>query len=222
MCLSLIKKNFVNLYFKLDDYNGNSSISCHPLGEINPETFSFDKLSPIIDALQICLSSNATWYSPAALFIAAKKVEGYVIRYPTENSQPSKSVPISPYIEDLNYGWIGKGDGKWTPERPTKCYMDVYEVKGGTQYFLTLGEIVGTRFRVIFSTVDVSKETSTVLGVPVNTSNYDNPVANQNLYYSPDSDGYLVVQKDNAGTSGIKTFLYLAPGSTIITEFDID
>ena len=60
----------------------------------------------------------------------------------------------------------------------------------------------------MFSTLDVSKATGQVTGVPVNTSNYNNPAPHQNLYYSPDDNGFLIVQKDNAGNSDIKTYLY--------------
>ena len=108
----------------------------------------------------------------------------------------------------LNCGWIGKGDGYWTPESPTESYADMYEVIGGHRYFLTLGENVGTRFRVIFATEDVSLATQKVQCIAVNTTKYDNPSAYQNLTYTPETNGYLVVQKDNAGNIDIKTYLY--------------
>ena len=108
----------------------------------------------------------------------------------------------------LNCGWVGQGDGIWTPESPTQAYADMYEVKGGHNYFLTLGANVGTRFRVMFSTEDVSKATGKVSGVAVNMKNYNNPAAYQNLSYTPETDGYLIVQKDNVGNVDIKTYLY--------------
>ena len=158
----------------------------------------------------------------SAEIIAVKKVEGYVLGYSYEKSTQETPKAITPYIFDLNYGWVGKGDGKWTPESPTKCYLDIYEVNGGTKYYLTLGETAGTRFRIIFTTVDVSQATTAVTGVAVNKSNYDNPAPYQNLYYTPSNDGYLVIQKDNAGTSGIETYLYeVVETSTTVTEFDV-
>ena len=115
---------------------------------------------------------------------------------------------VEHYIENLMSGWVGTGNGVWTPETPALCYSDLYDVRSGHQYWLTLGDKAGTRFRVMFSTLDVSKATGQVTGVPVNTSNYNNPAPHQNLYYSPDDNGFLIVQKDNAGNSDIKTYLY--------------
>ena len=119
-----------------------------------------------------------------------------------------KTSSLEPYILDLENGWIGKGDGLWTPQAPNGAYSDVYEVQGGHSYFLTLGAAAGTRFRVIFSEEDVSSAAGTVQGIAVNTKNYDNPAEYQSLKYTPNIDGYLVVQKDNAGVSGLRTYLY--------------
>lgn len=116
--------------------------------------------------------------------------------------------PLTPYIEDFNCGWIGRGDGIWTYENPTKCYLDIYSVLRGHQYFLTLGDIVGSRFRVMFTTQDVSIATGKVTGVAVNSTGFDNPAPYQNISYSPVNDGFIIVQKDNLGKNGIKTYLY--------------
>ncbi|MBQ9222103.1 MAG: bacterial Ig-like domain-containing protein [Synergistaceae bacterium] len=119
------------------------------------------------------------------------------------------SDPLTPYIEDFNCGWVGTGNGIWTYEKPSQCYSDIYQVLGGHKYFLTLGEEAGTRFRIMFTTTDVSTVASgTVSGKAVNTSNYNNPSPYQNVYYTTPSDGYIVFQKDNAGKSGIKTYLH--------------
>ena len=119
------------------------------------------------------------------------------------------SDPLTPYIEDFNCGWVGTGNGIWTYEKPSQCYSDIYQVLGGHKYFLTLGEEAGTRFRIMFTTTDVSTVASgTVSGKAVNTSNYNNPSPYQNVYYTTPSDGYIVFQKDNAGKSGIKTYVH--------------
>ena len=127
----------------------------------------------------------------------------------TDSSNETLSEALTPYIENLNSGWVGTGNGVWTPENPTKSYSDVYYVLGGHKYFLSLGETVGTRFRVMFSTVDVSTASSAVNGTAVNTSDYNNPTPYQNLYYTPSENGYIIVQKDNVGNSDIKTFLHM-------------
>ena len=135
----------------------------------------------------------------------------YLIAYvqDSNSSEVVLSDVVAPYIEDYNVGWVGTGNGKWTWESPTQSYSDIYSVQGGHKYYLTLGETVGTRFRVMFTTVDISTVSSGIVtGTAVNTSNYNNPSPNQNLYYTTPSDGYIIVQKDNVGTTGIKTYLY--------------
>ena len=119
-----------------------------------------------------------------------------------------KTAALEPYIEELNCGWVGAANGLWTYENPTNTYVDIYTVQGGHSYFLTFGANVGTRARAMFTTVDVSTVTYKVTGTAVNTKGYDNPVSYYNLTYTPETDGYLVVAKDNVGKTGIKTYLY--------------
>ena len=109
----------------------------------------------------------------------------------------------------LRCGWIGTGNGVWTHESPTDSLADMYEVTAGHEYWLTLGASVGTRFRAIFTTVDVSTVTSgTVQGTALNTKNISDPPPFQSLWYTPSEDGYIVVQKDNVGNTNVKTYLY--------------
>lgn len=96
MAFSLVKKTFLNLYLKCidEDINANKNISvkCVTLGEIDPNTFTFDssKISAISDALLLCLRSQVWEYidnsnhlklthSYTWQVIAVKKVEGYKI-----------------------------------------------------------------------------------------------------------------------------------------------
>ena len=201
MALSLIKKTFVNVYIDTGE-----AVHCHLLGEVNTDTFDATKIPAITTALQNCLQSTAQ-------IIAVKKVEGYVFDYPFERikrkTHDTTEVLHTPYIFDFNCGWIGIGDGVWKYEYPTKCYLDIYEVRAGIEYRLALGATVGTRFRAIFSTTDISTKTSgSVQGIAVNTTNFSNPPAYAEVTYTPPSDGYIIVQKDNAGTTGIVTYLY--------------
>ena len=119
-----------------------------------------------------------------------------------------RAAALDPYVENLNRGWVGQANGIWTYESPTESYVDVYTVTANHQYFLTLGADVGTRFRVMFTTEDVSNMTEDVTGIAVNTKGYNDPVSYQNLSYTPEDDGYLLVQKDNVGNSNIKTYCY--------------
>ena len=219
MAFALVKKTFVNLYLQTEDNKGNPAIVCCPLGQINPETFDATKIPAITTALQDCLTSSTQ-------IIAVKKVEGYVFKEPHTRYKPktsiSKSTPDTPYVFDFNCGWIGVGDGLWTYQSPTQCYLDIYEVSAGVSYRLTLGETVGTRFRVIFSTTDVSTVTSgKVQGVAVNSFS-GNPSPYEELTYTPESDGYLIVQKDNAGNAGIITYLYGRTSQNVVREIDIN
>lgn len=119
-----------------------------------------------------------------------------------------KTAALEPYIEELNCGWVGPGNGVWTPENPTQTYADVYEVRGGHAYFLVWGANTGTRGRAMFTTTDVSTATQKVTGAAVNTRGYDNPAPYSSFQYTPETDGYIVIAKDNVGKSGIKTYLY--------------
>ena len=122
---------------------------------------------------------------------------------------------ITPYIFDFNGAWVGTGNGLLTYENPSQCYLDIYEVSAGTEYLVTLGATTGTRFRVMFSTTDVSTQSSgTLQGTAVNTSDFNDPPAYRNLYYTPSQNGYLIIQKDNAGNTGIPTYLYEAVTSS--------
>ena len=119
-----------------------------------------------------------------------------------------KTAALEPYIEELNCGWVGPGNGIWTYENPTKTFADVYEVKSGHNYFLTFGANVGTRARIMFTVQDVSKTTGNITGTAVNPKGYDNPASYYSVTYTPETDGYIVVAKDNIGKTGIKTYLY--------------
>ena len=119
-----------------------------------------------------------------------------------------KTAALEAYVEEFNCGWVGPGNGIWTPENPTKTYVDIYKIKGEHKYFFTFGLNVGTRARIMFTTEDVSKINSKVTGTAVNTTGYDNPIPYFNLTYTPETDGYFVIAKDNVGKTGVKTYLY--------------
>lgn len=74
-------------------------------------------------------------------------------------------------------------------------------------YLISLGANVGTRFRAMFTTTDVTQVTSgSVVGT--NIININNPAAYRNTSYTPTSDGYIVIGKDNIGESGIFTYVF--------------
>lgn len=114
------------------------------------------------------------------------------------------TAPLEPYIAELNQGYVDQDT--WKYENPTGTYVDMYEVKADHRYFISLGANVGTRFRVMFTTTDISTVTGNVVGTRVITTN--NPAAYANTKYTPSEDGYLVIAKDNVGKQGVKTYVF--------------
>ena len=136
------------------------------------------------------------------------------------------SLPVFelPWKFDYNVGYVN--NGAWMYEYPTDCYLDIYKVKAGHKYMLFLGYIVGTRFRAMFTTEDVTttsktKVTGTLVGVDRGTSGSPPPPFSWTIetepkmatkFYTPESDGYIIVAKDNTGNKGIPTYMVeLAP-----------
>lgn len=113
---------------------------------------------------------------------------------------------ITPHAFDLHTGYVS-GGGFTYEGQSSSSYCDVYELESSTEYVLILGSPAGNRFRAMLSNTDPSTATSTVSG---NTVNYDmnNPPAYSVKYFNSGSWRYLTVGKDNANTSGIKTYLY--------------
>ena len=105
--------------------------------------------------------------------------------------------PLTPAIYDLNYGYID--NGIWKYENPTNTYIDVYEVEVGHQYYITLGATVGSRFRAMFTTEDVSQSAVDVSGTRI--INQNSPSTYANVTYTPSSNGYILIAKDNVGVS---------------------
>jgi len=76
----------------------------------------------------------------------------------------------------------------------------------GGVFHMGSGGTVGTRFRAMFATVDVTQATGNVAGVSIRNTN--NPTPYSNAAYTAEEDGYIIVAKDNVGTSGLKSYVY--------------
>ena len=111
---------------------------------------------------------------------------------------------MEPAVFDHNCGYIQ--NGSWIYENPTGTFIDIYRVEAGNSYFITLGGTVGSRFRSMFTTVDITQATGTVVGTSI--KNINNPAAFANAEFTTREDGYILVSKDNVGVSGIKTYVY--------------
>ena len=111
---------------------------------------------------------------------------------------------MTPLVYDYNIGYVQAGT--WTYENPTNTYSDIYEVESGHKYIICLGANVGTRFRGMFTTTDIRQVSSgSVVGSQV--VNYNDPPAFSVALYTPESDGYIIVAKDNVGKSGVNTYV---------------
>ena len=117
-------------------------------------------------------------------------------------------VPAEPMVLcafDLTGGYVA--NGVWTPGGDTVNYSDSYAVEAGGAYLIALGGTIGSRFRALFSAEDIAADPSVkVTGRQVvNTSN---PQPYACLLYKSTEDGFITITKDNAGTSGIKTYVF--------------
>ena len=112
---------------------------------------------------------------------------------------------ITPMDFDNSLGYVQ--NGKWTRGGTTVSYSDIYEVEANKNYFLSLGGIVGTRFRVMFTTVNINEtQLNEVIGTQI--INTGNPSPYSCKMFSTIEDGYVIIQKDNQGTAGLKSYLY--------------
>ena len=113
--------------------------------------------------------------------------------------------PMAPRAFDLTGGYVA--NGVWTPGGDTVNYSDSYAVEAGGAYLIALGGVIGSRFRGLFSAEDIAADPSVrVVGKQVvNTSN---PQPYACLLYKPTEDGFITITKDNAGTAGIKTYVF--------------
>lgn len=131
-------------------------------------------------------------YTPAQMAPAIAAISG------------SGAEPEEPHVFDLDTGYVNSG--VWKIGGDTVCYSDVYSVTANRTYLLLLGSSVGSRFRAMFSTEDTSLASSDVTGTQI--VNTTNPSVYAYKTYTPDSNGYITVTKDNAGHSGLKTYLF--------------
>ena len=161
-----------------------------------------DNLDDLADALASVVNRGA---------VAVELDEGETYTVPQGYHNGSGAVTngvragrLEPSVYDYNSGYVS--NGSWIYDNPTNTYVDIYRVEAGCSYFITLGGTVGTRFRVMFTTQDVTQVTGTVVGTSI--KNLNNPAAYSNAAYTADEDGYIIVAKDNIGASGLSSYVY--------------
>ena len=117
----------------------------------------------------------------------------------------TSAIPLIPKNYDHHIGYIQ--NGTWIYENPTGTYIDIYQVKADNSYFYTLGKTVGSRFRTMFTTTDVTTVTSgRVAGTGL--INKNDPAAYSNGVFNCTQDGYFMIAKDNVGVANLKTYVY--------------
>jgi hypothetical protein len=115
---------------------------------------------------------------------------------------------LTPHCFDLSGGYVQSG--VWTVGSDTVCYSDVYRVYAGETYLISLGSAVGARFRSMFSVEDTSVAEGRITGRTI--LNASNPAPYASASFKPDTDGFITITKDNAGRSGLKTYVFSLVG----------
>lgn len=144
-------------------------------------------------AVDVTLDEGQTYTVPAGYHNGSGTVENIV-----------KSGRMEPFYYDYNSGYIQ--NGTWHYENPTQTYCDIYAVEAGKSYFFSLGGTVGTRFRSMFTTEDVTQTTGTVVGTTIKNINNPQPFASAD--FTAPEDGFILIAKDNIGASGLGSYLY--------------
>ena len=115
---------------------------------------------------------------------------------------PWYEVPVS--FDESPNGYVMSG--KWMINGSTVNYSDIYAVKSGHKYLVSLGAVVGTHFRALYSTQSTVGSNVEISGTMV--QNTSNPAANANVTWTAPGDGYLTITKDNAGKAGVLTYVF--------------
>ena len=122
------------------------------------------------------------------------------------------SVELYAFDVDLDGGYVDTS-GAWVWGGSTVSYSDIYPIENGKTYALFLFSPPGTRFRAMYTTIDILDPLTShvkITGTRIIARN--NPLAGDTISFTvafPDDapSGYCIVTKDNAGTPNIRTAL---------------
>ena len=172
-------------------------------GKLTGRLFLYHKLT--------CKLSVTPWDGPAPVLKTKLATVNGVYRAADEGADGFSEFTadihaglLTPHFFDLSGGYVQYG--VWTVGSDTVCYADVYRVSAGVQYFISLGNIIGSRFRCMFSAEDTSVAEDRVTGK--NIINTSNPAPYASVLYKPDTDGFITISKDNAGRANLKTYVF--------------
>ena len=123
---------------------------------------------------------------------------------PHAYTQSGASTKLTALHTDVTRGYVDSDT--WYVTEGENCYSDIYSVEANKCYLIGLGASVGNRFRVMFSTTDMSQATSNVFGTSIAILN--NPSAYEACIFETTQNGYIAFQKTNEGVTGLESFVY--------------
>ena len=152
-----------------------------------------NQINPYVLGSKI-ITSNGT-YDPLD-----DNLDGY--DYVSVNINPGLIAPID---FDNSLGYLSNRE--WVRGGDTVSYSDIYEIEADKNYLIMVGGIVGTRFRVMFTTVNINE--TQLARVPGTSIAYlNNPSQYYGKSFTSTESGYIIIQKDNQDVAGIKSYLY--------------
>lgn len=172
-------------------YNKNIDASNHGFEHFAND---IDSISTYIRLTDKTITENGSYTAANDNFYGYSEI--------TANIHPGLMTPIAVDVDNHSYVM----NGKWMVNASTINCSDIYEVTANTTYLICLGAVPGSRFRAMFSTQNTLYVTEELVGVSI--SNTTNPRPYAYTSSTPTEDGYITITKDNAGTTGIKLYVF--------------
>lgn len=171
-------------------YKGQVIAEMRTLGNINIST-----------AGKYCeddISLNYVNYCPREEAVGIYDMHDYYDKYSVGSDANGASLTsVTAYATNFALGYANGGSYIYNPS-DTNQRMDIYQVDANKSYLIRLGSTVSNRFRVMFTTTDVTQVTSNVTGTAIYGT--DSPTAYINRGFTTASSGYILVYKSNNGT----------------------
>lgn len=117
----------------------------------------------------------------------------------------SRTAYLPAYVFDGTGAYVK--EGQFVPSNGTTEFYDIYLVESGHRYYVSLGGTVGTRFRVLYTEQDPTTATEAMSGTVLSNITNPDPYSVVEKWIAP-GDGYLTVYKDDAGTSGLRSYVF--------------
>jgi hypothetical protein len=166
------------------------------------DTYTPGQMASAIDDLNVGASGNLiqkTVTEEGTYLASDDNADGYSS---FTNDIPWYKVPLV-FDENLN-GYVM--NGKWSINGSTVNYSDIYAVEADHTYLIQLGANVGTRFRALYTTQNTAGSRVEITGTMI--QNTSNPSTYASVTWTAPGNGYLTITKDNAGKSGIPTYVF--------------